>query len=121
MPTWLVVQRSKSVLILILYDSINGMRHTYELSESHLSCAKAMFVVNCCQFGPNCVFLLKTELMACPSLVGGTTEQSSLLPHLLLEYRLRETLPKWLYSSSVVPQPFLFLIAANLALTGFLG
>ena len=32
-----------------------------------------------------------------------------------------ENLPKCLHHTSAMPQPFLLLIAANLALTGFLG
>ena len=34
------------------------------MSASHLIRAKVMFVVDCCQFGPNWTFGLKMELMA---------------------------------------------------------
>ena len=44
------------------------------MSALHNSCAKSIFVVDCCQFGPNSMFVLKMELMACADLVGGTTE-----------------------------------------------
>ena len=54
-----------------------------ELSPSHLSRATAIFVVYCCQFGPNWMFGLKIELMACADLVGGTLEQSCLFPDLI--------------------------------------
>ena len=40
-------------------------------------------VVDCCQFGPSWIFGLKTELMACADLVGGTTEQGCLFPDLI--------------------------------------
>ena len=50
------------------------------MSASHLSRATAILVVDCCQFGPNWMFWLKMELMACASLAGGTTEQSCLFP-----------------------------------------
>ena len=76
MPTWLVVQHSKDVLLLTLYDSINYMKYFQKLSPSHLSPATAIFVVDCCQFGPSWDFGLKLELMVCADLVGGTTEQS---------------------------------------------
>ena len=46
------------------------------MSASHLRRATSIFVVDCCQFGPNLMFGLKMELMACADLVGGTTEQS---------------------------------------------
>ena len=82
MPTWLAVQRSKSVFFLTLYDSINDM-NTSELSASHLSRATAIFVVDCCQFGPSWMFGLKMELMACADLVGGTKEQRSMLTDLI--------------------------------------
>ena len=48
----------------------------------HLSCATAIFVVDCCQFGPSWIFGLKMEPMACADLVDGTTVQSSLFTHL---------------------------------------
>ena len=48
----------------------------------HFSCATAIFVVDCCQFGPSWIFGLKMELMVCTDLVGGTTEQSCLFPEL---------------------------------------
>ena len=49
----------------------------------HLSPATAIFVVDCCQFGPSWIFVPKMELMACADLVGGTTEQIFLFPDLL--------------------------------------
>ena len=94
---------------------------TSKLSASHLSCSTAIFVVGCCQFGPSCISGLKMELMACANLVGGTTEKSFLFPELILYYQWYEILPNCLHYTSAVPQPFLLLIAANLALAGFLG
>ena len=49
--------------------------NTYDLSPSHLSRATAMFVVDCCQFGPSSISGLKMELMDFADLVGSTTEQ----------------------------------------------
>ena len=49
----------------------------------HLSRATAIFVVDCCQFGPSWIFGLKIELMACVALVGGTTEQICLFTGLI--------------------------------------
>ena len=82
MPDWLAVQRSKTVFFLTLYDSINDVKY-FQTSALHLSRATAIFVVDCCQFGPSWIFGLKMELMACADLVGGTTEQSCLLPELI--------------------------------------
>ena len=53
------------------------------MSALHLSRATAIFVVDCCQFGPSWMFGLKMELMACAGLVGGTTEQIYLFPDLI--------------------------------------
>ena len=49
----------------------------------YLSCATAIFVGGCCQFGPSSVFGLKIEIMASADLVGGTTEQNCLFPDLI--------------------------------------
>ena len=82
MSTWLAVQQSKYIFFLILYDSINDMKN-YELSASYLSRAIAIFVVDCCQFGPSWIFGLKMELMGCADLVGGTTQQSCIFTYLI--------------------------------------
>ena len=57
------------------------------MSPSHLSRAIAILVVDWCQFGPNCIFGVKMELMACAGLVGGTTEQIYLFPDFILIYQ----------------------------------
>ena len=56
---------------------------TYEMSALHLSRATAIFVFDCCQFGPNWIFGLKMELMVCAGLVGGTTENRCIFPGLI--------------------------------------
>ena len=66
---WLVVQRIKPVFYLIFIYSINDMKYFQNV-----------FVVDCCQFGFTWNFGLKTDLMACADLVGGTTEQGCLFP-----------------------------------------
>ena len=53
------------------------------MSALHLSYTIAIFIVDCCQFGPNWIFVLKMELMACAGLVGGTKEQSCLFPDII--------------------------------------
>ena len=91
------------------------------MSPSQLSCATAIFVVDCCEFGPSWIFGLKMELMYCAGLVGGTTEKGCLFPELICYYKWYEILLKFPHLTSAVPQPFLLLIAANFALAGFLG
>ena len=61
---------------------VSMILNTYKLSELQLSHATVMFVVDCCQFGPSLVFGLKMELMACVSLIAGTTEHSCIFPDL---------------------------------------
>ena len=99
---WLAVQRRKAVFFLTLYDSINDMKSLWAVCITpqpchshfycwllpiwpplHLSRATAIFVVDCCQFGPSWIFRLIMELMACAGLVGGTTEQSCLFIDLI--------------------------------------
>ena len=71
-----------------LYFSSSGMKvsliwNKYEFSTLHLSRATAIFVVDGCQFRPNWVVGMKTELMACADLVGGKREQSCIFPDLI--------------------------------------
>ena len=92
------------------------------MSALHISRATAILVVYWCQFGPSCIFGLKMELMAYAGLVGGFTEQICLFPDITCYYyQLYEILQNCLHYTSAVSQPFLLLIAANLALAGFLG
>ena len=62
------------------YMIVSMIWNTSELFALHFSHATASFFDNCCQFGPNWMFGMKMELMACADLVGGTTEQSCLFP-----------------------------------------
>ena len=84
-PAWLAVQRSKAVLFLNLYYSINDRNtsifyagNTSIFYASHVNCATAIFVVDCCQFGPSRIVGLKMELMACANVVRGTPDKSCL-------------------------------------------
>ena len=54
-----------------------------ELYALHLSRATAVFVVDCCQFGPIWIFVLKMELMVDANLVEGTMKQSSLFTDII--------------------------------------
>ena len=74
MPAWFAVQQSKAVFFLDLHDRINDSTYP-KLYVLLLSPGTAIFVVDCCQFGPSWIFGLKLELMACADLVGDTTEQ----------------------------------------------
>ena len=62
---------------------LSMIRNTSELSESHLSRATAIFVVDCCQFDHNWVFGLLMELMVCAGLVGATMEKICLFTDLI--------------------------------------
>ena len=64
---------SRPYMLLLMIWNIS------ELPASHLSRSRAIFVVDCCQFGPFWIFGLNMELMACADLVGGITEQSCLV------------------------------------------
>ena len=46
---------------------VSTILNTYEISTLHLSRVTAIFVVDCCQFGPSWIFGLKMELMAVPT------------------------------------------------------
>ena len=64
------------------YIKVSMIWNTYEISALHLSPATAIFVVDCCQFGPSWILGLKMKLMTCSGLVDGTTEQSCIFPDL---------------------------------------
>ena len=102
------------IILLIIWN-------TPKLSPSHLSRATSIFVVDCCQFGPSWMFGLKMELMACSGLFGSTTEQSYIFSDLIWYYKWYEIITTCLHHTSSVPQPFLLLIAVNLAQAGFLS
>ena len=95
--------------------------NTSYLTASNLSHDTAKFIVHCCQVRPSYMFGIKMELMSCADLVGGTTEKSCLFHELIWEYQWYETLPNCLHYTSSMPQPFLLLIAANLAIAVYLG
>ena len=93
----------------------------YELSALHLSRSTAIFVVDCCQFGPSWMFGLKMELTAPANVVSGTTEKFLFPLTLYVSINDMKYFRNCLHHTSPVPQPFLLLIAANLAQAGFLG
>ena len=82
-PAWLEVDRKKSCLLPNLIWKYQWYEILTKLSASHLIRATAIFVVDCCQFGPSWIFGLKMELMACANLVGGKIEQSCRFPDLI--------------------------------------
>ena len=90
-------------------------------SASHLIRATAIFVVDCCQFGPSWMFGLKMELMACAGLVGCTTGKAVFYLTVYDSINDRKYFRNCLHYTSAMPQPFLLLIAANLSQAGFLG
>ena len=114
----LVRSRMEKLSFFWPYMEVSTILITSELSALHLSPATAIFVVDCCQCGPN---YLKMELMVCADLVGNTTGQICLFTHPIWLYQWYETFPNCLHHTSAVTQPFLLLIAANLALAGLLG
>ena len=61
------------------------------------------------------------KLIAYAGLVGGTTKQSCIFPDLIWYYQWYEIILNCLHYTSAVPQPFLLLIAANLAQARCLG
>ena len=71
--------------------------NTAKLSTSLLSCATAIFDVDCCQFVPIWIFGLKMELMACADLVGGTTDKIFIFTDHIWYYQWYETLLNWLH------------------------
>ena len=82
MLSWFEVEWRKAVFFLP-YMIVSIKWNTSELAALHLIRATAIFVVDCCQFGPSWIFGLKMDIMACDGLVGGITEQSCLFPDLI--------------------------------------
>ena len=111
---WICLYSVPDMIVSIIWK-------TPELSALHLSSAIAIFVVDCCQFGPSWVLGLEMELVACANLVGGITEESCLFLTLYDSINNMKCFWFFFHYSSAVPHPFLLLIAANLAQAGFLG
>ena len=91
------------------------------MSASHLSRATAIFVVDCCQFGLNWMFGLKLSLWPVPDWLAVQWSKSVFLLTLYDSINDVKYFRNCLHYISAVPQPFLLLIAANLAQSGFLG
>ena len=91
------------------------------MSASHLSRATAIFVVDCCQFGLNWMFGLKLSLWPVPAWLAVERSKSVFSLTLYDSMNDMKYFQNCLHHTSAVPQPFLLLIAANLALSGFMG
>ena len=66
---WLVLQRSKAVFFLTLYDSINEMKHSRNCLHYTSTLPQTIFVVDGCQFGPSWMFII--------SMIWNTSELST--------------------------------------------
>ena len=120
LPTCLVVQRSKYVFFLTLYDIINDIKLFWNVCIIPQPCHRHF----CCWFlpiWPKLKVWAEIEFMVCADLVGGITEQICLFSDLIWYYQWYETLPKCLHYTSSMPYPILLLMAANLGLAGFFG
>ena len=119
-PTWLSVQRSKAVFFLILYDSINDMKY-FRNCLHYISTVPQPFLLliaaNLAQAG--CLGW-KWSLWSFPAWLAVQLNFFFLLT-LYVSFNDMKYFRNCLHYISAVPQPFLLLIAANLALTGFLG
>ena len=82
MPTWLELQRSKAVFFLILYYSINDVKHFITVYITPQPC-HSHFCCSLLPIGTNWMFGLKMELMVFVGLVGGKTEQSCIFSDLI--------------------------------------
>ena len=80
-------QTGKGVKYLFYLTLYKIIKYTKHFQNVCITPQPAIFVVDCCQFGPSWMFGLKTELMACADLVGSTTEQSCIFPHLKSYYQ----------------------------------
>ena len=69
------------------------------MSALHLSHATAIFVVDCCQFGPSWIYWLKMELMACAGLVGFTMDYFFLTLYDSINYM------RYFGTVFIIPQP----------------
>ena len=91
------------------------------MSASHLSRATAIFVVDCCQFGPTWMFGLKMELRPVTAWLVVQWIKAVFFMTIYDSIDDMKYFQNCLHHTSAMPQPFLLLIAANLALAEFLG
>ena len=119
-PTWLAKQRSKAVFFLILYVNIKDTKHFWTVSIKTQLCHSNF----CCWLLP---IWPKLDVWAEYGAYGQCrlgwryNGRKISFPDLIWYYLWYETLQNYLHYTSDVPQPFLLLIAANLAQAGCLG
>ena len=80
-----------------------------KLSALHLSRATAVFVVDCCQFGPSWIFGLKWSLWSVPALLEVQRSKAVFFLTLYDSINDMKHLRNCLHHTSAVPQPFLFV------------
>ena len=83
MPTWLEVQRSKSVFFHALYDIINDIKYFRNCLHHTSAVPQPFLLLNGANLALAGFLGLKMELMVCTDLVGGTTEQIFLFRDLI--------------------------------------
>ena len=118
---WLEVQRSKAVFFLALYDSINDMKHLWNCLH-HTSAVPQPFLLLIAANLALAGFLgWKWSLWPVPAWLA--VQRSKAVFSLTLYDNINDMkyFQNCLHPTSALPQPFLLLISANLALAGFLG
>ena len=121
MPAWLELQRSKAVFLLTLYYSINDMKY-FQNCLHYTSAVPQPFLLLIAANLALAGFLgLKWCLWPVPAWLE--VQRSKCVFFLILYDIINDMkyLRNCLNHTSAVPQPILLLMAANLALTGFLG
>ena len=118
---WLAVQRSKAVFFLTLYDSINDNKYLQNCLHHTSAVPQPFYLLIAANLALAGFLGWKWSLWSVPDWLED--QQSKAVSFLTLydSINYMKYFRNCLHHTSAVPQPFLLLIAANLAQAGSLG
>ena len=121
MPAWLAVQRSKAVFFLTLCDIINDMKYFRKCLHHTSALPQPFLLLVAAKLAQAGFWGRKWSLWPIPAWLE--VQRSKAVFFLTLYDIINDLkhLRNCLHHTSALPQPFLLLIAANLAQAGFLG
>ena len=118
---WLEVQRSKAVFFLTLYDIINDIKKNQKFMHYTSAVPQPFLLLMAANLALAGFLGWKLSIWSVPAWLA---LQRRKYVFFLILYDSTNDMKQFrncLHHTSAVPQPFLLLIAANLAITGFLG
>ena len=121
MPAWLVLQRSKAVFFLALYDSSNDMKYFRNFLHHTSAVPQPFLLLIAANLGLAGFLGRKWSLCPVPTWLAVQQIKAVFLLTLYDSMNVIKYIQNCHHHTSALPQPLLLVLAANLAPTGFLG